>query len=262
MQKKPEVDRYIAGFPEAMQMILQELRTQLAQMVPAAEECVSYGIPTLKLEGNLVHYAGYKNHIGFYPGSSGIEHFQKELSIYKNAKGSVQFPIDQPLPLDLVQKIVKFRVEENLGQAALKAPKKATPKPEKQTDKELVDAHIRQLDPESATCVERIRQIILSTDQTIGERIKWNNPSFYYTGEMKPFNPKEYKREIAVLNLYKGRLMVVFPSGGKVKDPSGILEGDYPDGRRIAVFKDLEDIKSKEAALRGVINDWLDQVEK
>ena len=88
----------------------------------------------------------------------------------------------------------------------------------KLSDEEQVAAHIAKLDPEFGKIIEAIRKIILSTDKEIGERIKWNNPSFYYTGEMKPFDPKEYKREIVVFNLYKGRIMLVFPSGAKVKD--------------------------------------------
>ena len=110
--------------------------------------------------------------------------------------------------------------------------------------------------------MEVIRQIILSTDKEIGERIKWNNPSFYYTGEMEPFDPKEYKREIIVFNLFKGRIMLVFPSGAKVNDTSGLLEGDYQDGRRIVIFKDLSDVKTKENALRQVIKGWLKLVDK
>ena len=110
--------------------------------------------------------------------------------------------------------------------------------------------------------VETIRRIILSTDKEIGERIKWNNPSFYYTGEMKPFDPKEYKREMIVFNLFKGRILLVFPSGAKVNDRSGLLEGDYKDGRRIIIFKDMEDVKAKEKALRSIIKEWLKLVDK
>src|SRR5450432_1978168 len=108
----------------------------------------------------------------------------------------------------------------------------------KLSDQEQVSEHIATLDPVLAKIVETIRRIILSIGKEIDERIKWNNPSFYYTGEMKPFDPKEYKREIAVFNLYKGRIMLVFPSGAKVNDVPGFLEGDYKDGRRIVVFKD------------------------
>ena len=100
------------------------------------------------------------------------------------------------------------------------------PKMTKLSVEEQVTAHIQKNEPGFALILETIRQIILKTDKEIGERIKWNNPSFYYTGEMKPFNPKEYKREIAVFNFYKGRIMLVFPSGEKVNDTSGLLQGD------------------------------------
>ncbi len=136
------------------------------------------------------------------------------------------------------------------------------PKTQKQSHPEQVTALIQNLDPDLGNIVETIRQIILDTDPAIGERIKWNNPSFYYTGDMKPFDPKEYKREIAVFNLFKGRIMLVFPSGAKVSDASGLLEGDYADGRKIAIFKDMEDVKSKEKALRAVLKAWLALVDQ
>ncbi|MFM9909675.1 MAG: DUF1801 domain-containing protein [Chitinophagaceae bacterium] len=130
------------------------------------------------------------------------------------------------------------------------------------TDQEQVTNHIRKLDAAFGKLIETLRQIILSTHKEVGERIKWNNPSFYYTGKIKPFDPKEYKREIIVFNLYKKRILLVFPSGAKIKDPLGLLEGDYKDGRRIMIFKDIQDIKSKEKALQQLIKNWLQQVEK
>src|SRR5436190_20837826 len=132
----------------------------------------------------------------------------------------------------------------------------------KLTDKEQVTEHIKKLEPTLAEVVETLRQIILSTDKEIGERIKWNNPSFYYTGKMKEFDPKEYKRDLIVMNLFKGRIMIVFPSGAKVNDKSGLLEGNYKDGRRISIFKDLKDVKSKEKLLQAAIKKWLSLVEK
>ncbi len=107
------IDEYIGTFPKNVQDILQKLRQTIRKAAPEAEEAISYQIPTFKLNGNLVHFAAFKNHIGFYPTSSGIRAFKKELSQYKGAKGSVQFPIDQPLPLSLISEIVKFRVKEN-----------------------------------------------------------------------------------------------------------------------------------------------------
>ncbi len=117
-----EIDQYIAGFPKSTQKILEQVRKTIRKAAPEAEEKIGYGIPTFTLNGNLVHFAGYKNHIGFYPTPSGIETFSKELSVYEGAKGSVQFPIDQPMPLDLITKIVKFRVAQNMTKAK---PKKA-----------------------------------------------------------------------------------------------------------------------------------------
>ena len=131
----------------------------------------------------------------------------------------------------------------------------------KLTDTEQVDAHIQKLDRTLAGAVQAIREIILSTDKNIAERIKWNNPSFYYNGDMKPFDPKEYKSDIAVFNLHKGRLMLVFPSGGKVND-EGLLEGDFKDERRLVVFADINDVKAKEKSLRKIIQEWVRLVDK
>ena len=108
------IDEYIAGFPENVRDILEELRQVIRKAAPQAEEAMRYGIPTFRLNGNLVHFAAFKNHIGFYPTPSAIETFKEELSPYKQAKGSVQFPIDKPIPYDLIQKIVEYRVEESL----------------------------------------------------------------------------------------------------------------------------------------------------
>ena len=132
----------------------------------------------------------------------------------------------------------------------------------KLTDIEQVNEHISRLDPAIRPTIEYIRQIILATDPEIGERIKWNNPSMYYTGEMKPFDPKEYKRELVVFNLHKNKIMLVFPSGARVDDTSGLLEGEYTDGRRLILFKDLEDVKAKEKNLHHIIKAWLSLVEK
>jgi len=117
------IDEYIATFPAAIQKILEEIRATIRAAAPQAEEKISYQMPTFALKGNLVHFAAFKSHIGFYPTPSAIQAFQQELAPYAGAKGSVQFPIDQPLPLDLIRKIVQFRVGENLKKAEQKAKK-------------------------------------------------------------------------------------------------------------------------------------------
>jgi len=114
------IDAYIAGFPRGTQKLLEQLRATIKKAAPLAEEVISYGMPAFKLNGMLVWFAAHTKHIGFYPRISGIAAFKKELSIYKVAKGSVQFPLDKPLPLGLITKIVKFRVKENLERALLK----------------------------------------------------------------------------------------------------------------------------------------------
>jgi uncharacterized protein YdhG (YjbR/CyaY superfamily) len=108
------IDDYIVTFPPNVQHKLKELRNAIKESAPEAEEAISYGMPTFKLNGNLVHFAAYKKHIGFYPTHSGILAFEEKLSIYKHSKGAVQFPIDRPIPLDIVREIVRFRVRENL----------------------------------------------------------------------------------------------------------------------------------------------------
>jgi len=118
------IEEYIAGFPKEIQEILERLRVTIRKAAPVAEETINYGIPTFTLNGNLVHFAAAKNHIGFYPAPSGIEAFKEELSVYEGAKGSVKFPLDKPLPLSLVSKIVKFRVKENVEKAKAKKSKK------------------------------------------------------------------------------------------------------------------------------------------
>ena len=118
------MDEYINTFPEDVRHILNELRQTIKEVAPEAEETINYQIPTFTLNGNLVHFAAFQNHIGFYPTPSGMEAFKKELSQYKGAKGSVQFPTDQPLPLSLIRRIVEFRVKENAERKSKKKSKK------------------------------------------------------------------------------------------------------------------------------------------
>ncbi|MBK7981188.1 MAG: DUF1801 domain-containing protein [Ignavibacteriae bacterium] len=111
--KFKNIDEYIETFPKNIQIILNEIRKVILLAAPNAEEKISYNMPTFFLNGNLVHFAGYKNHVGFYPTPSGIVNFAEELKSYKTSKGAIQFPIDKPLPVKTITKIVKFRVKEN-----------------------------------------------------------------------------------------------------------------------------------------------------
>lgn len=114
MNKPADINTYIAGYSKEIQELLDQVRATIQNAAPTAVETIKYGIPTYTLNGNLVHFAAYKNHIGFYPAPSAIKAFKKELSIYEGAKGSIKFPFDRPLPIKLISKIVKFRVKENM----------------------------------------------------------------------------------------------------------------------------------------------------
>lgn len=124
-RRAPEsIDEYIAGCPKDVQPILKKIRLTIRKAAPNAQEAISYQMPTFKLSGNLVHFAAFKGHIGFYPTPSGTAKFRKEISGYQGAKGSIRFPLDEPMPYDLISRIVKFRVKENVERAAAKGKKK------------------------------------------------------------------------------------------------------------------------------------------
>lgn len=123
--KAKKIDEYISGFPKEVQELLQLVRKTIRQAAPEAEETISYAIPTFTLnKTNLVHFAGFKNHIGFYPAPTSSEAFKEELLVYKTGKGSVQFPLNKPMPLELITKIVEFRVKECSEKAGTKKPAK------------------------------------------------------------------------------------------------------------------------------------------
>jgi uncharacterized protein YdhG (YjbR/CyaY superfamily) len=123
MTKPENFDEYIVTFPEETQKRLKQIRATIKKVAPLAEEVISYGMPSFRLNGQLVYFAAFRNHIGFYPMASGVDAFKSLLSDYKWAKGSIQFPLSKPVPFDLITNIVEFRVQENLAKAR-KEPKK------------------------------------------------------------------------------------------------------------------------------------------
>jgi uncharacterized protein YdhG (YjbR/CyaY superfamily) len=118
------IDAYIAGFPSDVQVILEKIRMTIKKAAPDAAETIKYGMPTFTLKGNLVYFAAFKKHIGFYRTPTGVEAFEKELSACETARGSVKFPLDRPIPYNLIRKIVKFRVKDNLARAEVKGKKR------------------------------------------------------------------------------------------------------------------------------------------
>ena len=133
----------------------------------------------------------------------------------------------------------------------------------KPSEPEKVDEYMKAVKHPLKNVIESLRQIILKTDSGIGEEIKWNAPTFFYSGEMKPSDPKEYKRYIIVFNLFrKDCIRLVFPSGAKLNDNSGLLEGEYADGRRLALFYSLQEVKAREKDLQKLIKTWLKLLDK
>jgi uncharacterized protein YdhG (YjbR/CyaY superfamily) len=129
MKKPEDADEYISSFPPATQKILQQIRTTIKKLVPKAEEAISYGIPVVNLNGTyLIYFAGYKNHVSIYPAPRGKDEFKEILSAYKGGKGTVQFPLDKPIPFNLITKIVKFRIKENSSKKTALAKKEITKK--------------------------------------------------------------------------------------------------------------------------------------
>ena len=120
------IDEYIAGFPPDVQVILEKMRTTIRKAAPGAEEAIKYRLPTFVLSGNLVHFGAFKKHIGFYATPAGNKQFREEISAYQGAKGSVQFPLDKPIPYGLISKMVKFRVKENLERSIANDREKQT----------------------------------------------------------------------------------------------------------------------------------------
>jgi uncharacterized protein YdhG (YjbR/CyaY superfamily) len=241
------IDQFIAGFPKETQLLLEKMRAIIKKAAPKAEETISYGIPTFTLNGNLVHFSGYKSHIGFYPGAAGVQAFKKELSVYKGAKGSVQFPLDKPLPIGLITQIVKFRVLQNVEKKQVKKkaskPTTTTVKPKKSTDEELVAAYINKLDAAARKDIEALRKIIKAGAPKLSERIKWNAPSYYYKEDIVTFGP--YKTH---------KLLLVFHHPAVVKVKSALLQGDYKD-RRLVYFKDSAEAASNKKELTRIINE-------
>lgn len=119
-----DIDTYIAQFPAQVRRILEQVRSTIRQAAPDAQEKISYAMPTFTLNGNLVHFAAYKNHLGLYPGPGAIERFRDELAEYETSKGAIRFPLDLPIPYQLIESIVKDRVEENLQAAGTRQKKK------------------------------------------------------------------------------------------------------------------------------------------
>jgi uncharacterized protein YdhG (YjbR/CyaY superfamily) len=245
-----DIDDYISIHPKEIQKSLQIIRKTIAKAAPKAEETINYQIPTFKLNGNLVHFAAFKNHLGFYPGADGVLSFKKELSKYETSKGTIQFPFDQPLPLKLISDIVKYRVMVNEDKAKTKSKPKSVTKTKKLSDAEQVEQYLKVSDPKWKETITVIRKIIKSADTRIAERIKWSAPSYHFMQQdMVTFGPVK-----------SDKVLLVFHHPGIVKIKSDLLEGDYKD-RRLVYFTSLGAVKKNKPELTRIVKELVKGIE-
>lgn len=247
--KAADIDGYIAAFPKATQRKLEQVRAQIKKTAPLAEETISYGIPAFKLNGyQLVYFAGYKNHIGLYPAPVTSDLFKKELLAYKTGKGTVQFPLDQPIPLDLVTEIVKFRAserEEKLKTKKTKSDSVAKIKSLPKSAEEMINTYLDKLDEKTKAEVDLIRKTIKKAGRHLEERIKWNAPSYHYREmDLLTFGPHK-----------NNKVLLVFHHPAIVKIKSALLEGTYKD-RRLLYFQGKVDISRKKKELGNIIKEF------
>jgi len=256
MPTPKNVDDYISSFPPSTAKKLEQLRKTIRSAAPKAEEVISYKIPGYIYHGMLSFFAGWKNHISLYPAPWEAEALKKEMSAYEGSKGTIKFPLDKPLPLALISKMVKFRLKANEEKAALKKTAKTVKvkapvkiKAAKPSEEEQVKAYISKLDSKAKTEIEAVRKIIKAASSKLSERIKWNAPSYYYKEDILTFGP--YKTH---------KLLLVFHHPAVVKVKSDLLQGEYKD-RRLVYFKDKAGAEKNKKELSRIITEIIKAID-
>jgi len=255
------IDEYLETLPEKERIVLYKLRKVIKSVAPKAEELISYGMPAFRYYGMLVYFAAFKNHCSFFPGSSSIIKLYDELKSFKTSKGTIQFTTDKPLPVTIVKKIVKARMEENEARQSARVASKASvkniakaavkvSKPGKPTEEAQVSEYMSKLKGEHKKEIEAVRKLIKKASSKLNERIKWNAPSYYYKQDIVTFGP--YKAH---------KLLLVFHHPAVVKVKSSLLQGDYKD-RRLIYFKDSEEAEKNKKELARIINEVIKQIDQ
>lgn len=257
------VDEYIGSFPSSVRSLLKKIRRVITITAPAAEEIISYGIAGYKYHGMLIYFAGFKNHVSLYPAPRTDGTFKKELAAYEGGKGTVQFPIGKPLPLDLVKRIVRYRIRQNEEKSGLKKRKTKTgaalKKEIKTTDESRVNAWMDQLQPAVRKDIDVVRKLIRSASPKLGERLKWNAPSYYYSPAADAEKPLQ---DIVTFGPYRNqRILLVFHHPAVVKVKSPLLEGAYKD-RRLVYLQDGKEALQKKKELLRIIREITGFIQK
>lgn len=252
------IDEYLESLPEKEMIALHKLRKVIKSVAPDAEELISYGMPAFKYHGMLVYFAAFKNHCSFFPGSSHIIKSFDELKPFKTAKGTIQFTADKPLPVALVRKIVKARMEENEARQIAKQLNKPIAKKasksaiklskSKPTEEEQVNEYMGKLKGVQKEEMNAVRELIKKASPKLRERIKWNAPSYFYKQDIVTFGP--YKTH---------KILLVFHHPAVVKVKSDLLEGDYKD-RRLVYFKDAGEAVKNKKELTRIIKEIIKQI--
>jgi uncharacterized protein YdhG (YjbR/CyaY superfamily) len=247
------IDAYIAQFPTGIQDILEKIQQTIHRAAPEAVAVISYMMPAFKLDGKiLVYFAAYKNHIGFYATPTGHEAFKVELSLYKQGKGSVQFPLDKPIPYELIERIVQFRAMEN----DKKKPSKTTqPKQMHSKDQQEVDAFLASLEHPLIAEIQQVRTIIKAANIDLQENIKWNAPNYALNGVDCITMSLSNKKKIQII-FHRGAKKQSIPDVKWINDTSGILDWKTND-RAIATFNNIADIESQKDHFKDIVNKWL-----
>jgi uncharacterized protein YdhG (YjbR/CyaY superfamily) len=260
MSPAKTIEEYLKALPEDIRMTLDKLYKAIKSAAPNAEEVISYGMPAFKHYGMLVYFAAFKDHCSFFPGSAQIVQLHDELKSFKTSKGTIQFNVDKPLPVALVKKIVRARMEENearqsariVSKTAVKKTARAASKiskPGKLTEEAQVSEYMSKLKGEHKKEIEVVRKLIKKANSKLNERIKWNAPSYYYKQDIVTFGP--YKTH---------KLLLVFHHPAVVKVKSGLLQGDYKD-RRLVYFKDSTEAEKNKKELARIINEIIKQID-
>jgi uncharacterized protein YdhG (YjbR/CyaY superfamily) len=243
------VDQYLDTVPEEARITLEKLRASIRSAAPKAEEVISYGIPTYKLNGSLIGFGAASKHCGLYVMSYAVmDEFKNDLQGYDTATSTIRFPFDKPLPATLVKKIVHARIKENDALKTEKGKNKVTAVNNAE-DKGVSDFMNKLKHPFKAE-VEAVRSIIKKANKNIAERIKWKAPSYYYKEDIVTFNLREEKQ-----------VHLVFHHPAIVKIKSRLLEGNY-DKRRMTYFKTMAGIKANKKELGRIINELVKAIEK
>ncbi len=258
------VEDYLHMQEEPARNTLQKMRATIKALVPAAEEVISYQIPTFKYNGPVAAFAAFKNHCSFFTMSHAVmKTFKEELKPYKTSGVTIHFPLDKPLPAALIKKLVTAKMKENAERLAAKnkklpAKKMAKPKP---TDGQLVDDYMNKLKHPLKDEINVVRAIIKSAHKNIAERIKWNAPSYYYQPAQAENNGKVTIQDMVTFNhRATNHVHLVFHHPAIVTISSPLLEGDYTN-RRMVYFTNMAAIRKHKKALVNIMNELIKIIE-